>query len=119
MKQLSLKSSWTTRVFPAAMLTLLAVSCSSEPVSKAAGDACCNPGQADNNHVRILTRREGDVTRFFVKNDEYCEVTMTFEMHTLNLNGTAQFPYTTTIPLVTRLQFPRTRKSKPSRSARM
>ncbi len=48
--------------------------------------------------VKVVTKREGDVTRFYVENQEYCEVTMTFDMHVVNLKGEIEFPYTTTFP---------------------
>lgn len=48
--------------------------------------------------VTVLTRREGDLTHFYVDNQEYCEVTMTFEMGLDNLKGTTSFPYTATFP---------------------
>jgi len=48
--------------------------------------------------VKILTKRDGTQTHFYVDNREYCEVTMTFEMGLSNLKGSAQFPYTATFP---------------------
>jgi hypothetical protein len=46
--------------------------------------------------VRVTTCKEGNVTHFYVRNDELCEVTMTFEMGLVNLNGTVKFPCTFT-----------------------
>jgi murein DD-endopeptidase MepM/ murein hydrolase activator NlpD len=48
--------------------------------------------------VKVTTRHEGGTTQFIVENDEYCEVTMTFEMGLQNLRGSTQFPYTATFP---------------------
>jgi hypothetical protein len=53
---------------------------------------------APETAVKVTTDREGGVTHFYVENDEYCEVTMTFDMGLLNLKGTIGFPYTTTFP---------------------
>ena len=46
--------------------------------------------------VKITTTHQGGATQFFVQNDEFCEVTMTFEMSTVNLLGSTKFPYTAT-----------------------
>ncbi len=48
--------------------------------------------------VTVRTERDGDLTRVYVKNDEYADVTMTFEMAVLNLKGNVPFPYTCTFP---------------------
>src|SRR5438105_8115415 len=48
--------------------------------------------------VRIVTEKEGAATRFYVQNEEYCEVTMTVDMHLVNLEGNIGFPYTATFP---------------------
>src|SRR5438477_3240725 len=48
--------------------------------------------------VRIVTERDGAATRFYVQNDEYCEVTMTVDMNLVNLTGNIGFPYTATFP---------------------
>src|SRR5215468_11801027 len=48
--------------------------------------------------VKVTTRRDGDKTRFYVDNEEYCEVTMTFDMGLKNLEGNKSFPYTATFP---------------------
>jgi len=48
--------------------------------------------------VKVTTRHEGGATQFFVQNDEYCEVTMTFEIGLQNMRGSTQFPYTATFP---------------------
>jgi murein DD-endopeptidase MepM/ murein hydrolase activator NlpD len=46
----------------------------------------------------VTTTHEGGGTQFYVQNDEYCEVTMTFEMGMKNLLGSTKFPYTATFP---------------------
>jgi hypothetical protein len=48
--------------------------------------------------VKVTTHHEGAATQFFVQNDEYCEVTMTFNMGLQNMRGSTQFPYTATFP---------------------
>src|SRR5215208_2148706 len=48
--------------------------------------------------VTVLTGREGDVTHFYVDNQEFCEVTMTFEIGLQNLKGNTPFPFTATFP---------------------
>jgi murein DD-endopeptidase MepM/ murein hydrolase activator NlpD len=48
--------------------------------------------------VKVKATHEGGVTRFFVENDEYCEVTMTFLMGLVNMRANEQFPYTATFP---------------------
>ncbi|HLH52369.1 MAG TPA: M23 family metallopeptidase [Verrucomicrobiae bacterium] len=54
----------------------------------------CEP--APETAVHVKTVHDGGVTRFFVENDEYCEVTMTFEMGLVNMKGSTTFPYTAT-----------------------
>jgi len=48
--------------------------------------------------VKVTIERDGGATRFYVANDEYCEVTMTFDMGLVNLKGDTRFPYTATFP---------------------
>jgi murein DD-endopeptidase MepM/ murein hydrolase activator NlpD len=48
--------------------------------------------------VKVTTEHRGGATRFYVRNDEYCEVTMTFVMGLVNMKGNTQFPYTATFP---------------------
>jgi len=48
--------------------------------------------------IKVTTKKEGDVTRFYVENKELSEVTMTFEMGLVNLRGNVAFPYTATFP---------------------
>jgi murein DD-endopeptidase MepM/ murein hydrolase activator NlpD len=46
--------------------------------------------------VKVFARREGDRTRFIVKNFERTEVTMTFAFSIENLRGDVTFPHTAT-----------------------
>jgi hypothetical protein len=48
--------------------------------------------------VNVITRREGETTRFFVENLEFGEITMTFELGMVNLKGNVTFPYTAVFP---------------------
>ena len=48
--------------------------------------------------VKVSATHEGALTHFLVHNDEYCEVTMTFDMQLQNLKGNHPFPYTATFP---------------------
>ena len=54
--------------------------------------------QAQTQAVKVTTRRDGNKTHFYVDNQEYCEVTMTFDMGLKNLEGNKPFPYTATFP---------------------
>ena len=55
-------------------------------------------GESRDKAVKVISRRDGETTHFYVQNSEACEVTMTFEMSFSNLQGCAQFPYTGTFP---------------------
>jgi murein DD-endopeptidase MepM/ murein hydrolase activator NlpD len=48
--------------------------------------------------VKVTTERDGEATHFFVRNNELCEITMTFEMGLVNLKGTSELPFTRTFP---------------------
>jgi murein DD-endopeptidase MepM/ murein hydrolase activator NlpD len=48
--------------------------------------------------LKIIVEKEGEISRFFVKNLEETEITVTFEMDLINLEGSTNFPYTTTYP---------------------
>jgi murein DD-endopeptidase MepM/ murein hydrolase activator NlpD len=48
--------------------------------------------------VRVTTERDGENTRFFVQNNERCEITMTFDMGLVNLKANGKMPYTATFP---------------------
>lgn len=53
---------------------------------------------ADALNVKVLSHREGNLTHVLVRNDEFCEVTMTFEMGLMNLKASTNFPCTVTLP---------------------
>jgi murein DD-endopeptidase MepM/ murein hydrolase activator NlpD len=55
-------------------------------------------GRPKTDSVTVITKREGDVTHFYIKNDELCEVTVTFEMGLNNLAANKQLPCTATYP---------------------
>lgn len=83
--------------YPCLLLTLLASSLS----ALAAGDdvqGSASEVAAQQKMVQVTTRREGEQTRFLVDNQEYSEITMTFDMKLVNLKGDVQFPYTVTFP---------------------
>jgi murein DD-endopeptidase MepM/ murein hydrolase activator NlpD len=48
--------------------------------------------------VKVTTRKEGNLTHFFVENLEAGDVTATFSVGLDNLKGTVKFPYTSTYP---------------------
>jgi murein DD-endopeptidase MepM/ murein hydrolase activator NlpD len=56
----------------------------------------CGAVATDKTAVKIFTKREGEVTRFYVENQELSEVTMTFDFHVVNLKAEVPFPYTAT-----------------------
>jgi len=64
------------------------------PIHEPAGKA----EATENKRVRVVTRRDGDVTHFLVENLERTEVTMTFNFDLGNLKSTVDFPFTATIP---------------------
>jgi murein DD-endopeptidase MepM/ murein hydrolase activator NlpD len=69
----------------------------------AAGDTEAAQGNisavtAEAKAVKVSIKREGDVTRFYVENDELCEITMTFEMGLVNLKSSLPIPATMTFP---------------------
>lgn len=84
------------RLVVAALWLVTALSGPAAPRSAPGGGYC--ETSAAKTAVRITTTREGGSTHFFVENDEYCEVTMTFEMSLSNMKANTQFPYTTTFP---------------------
>jgi len=67
-----------------------------EAISDADGSAESSAGMACA--VKVLTKREGENTHFYVINQELCEVTMTFEMMLVNLHSDQALPLTTTLP---------------------
>lgn len=53
---------------------------------------------APRKMLKIIVEKEGETSRFFVKNLEETEITVTFEMDLVNLKGSTNFPYTATYP---------------------
>jgi murein DD-endopeptidase MepM/ murein hydrolase activator NlpD len=56
------------------------------------------PPRPDNLAVKVMTKRDGALTHFYVDNEELSEVTMTFDLNLVNLKGTTDFPRTITFP---------------------
>jgi len=77
-------------------LTLIVCACRNvrPPVAPAAGKATTSASKL----VHVVTRREGEVTRFFVENQERAEVTMTFDFGLTNMKPSKEFPLTATVP---------------------
>src|SRR5258706_11459790 len=48
--------------------------------------------------VKVITKKDGEITRFLVENLEAGEVTATFEVAPENLKGSVAFPYTAVYP---------------------
>lgn len=62
---------------------------------------CASPlvaQETQSKAVKIITKREGNSTRFYVHNLEQTEVTVTFELESVNLKGSVPLPYTGTFP---------------------
>ena len=79
-----------------ALLLLLGSTGASRPAAATHGSA--SEVSTETNAVSITTRREGDVTHFYVENKEFSEITMTFEMSLVEMTSEVSFPYTTVIP---------------------
>jgi hypothetical protein len=54
--------------------------------------------ESTNKLVRVVTKRDGELTRFFVENLEPSEVTATFELKLTNLKSSVGSSYTATYP---------------------
>jgi murein DD-endopeptidase MepM/ murein hydrolase activator NlpD len=62
---------------------------------------CVSGTQGDSparKAFQVFTKRDGNLTRFFVDNREASEVTATFELQMLNLKGSQTFPFSATYP---------------------
>ena len=79
------------------LLALVAVA-SGQALSVASTSGCTSPKSPEAKAVKVTTQRVDGVTHFIVENNEFCEVTMTFEMDLKNLKGENPFPYTATFP---------------------
>jgi murein DD-endopeptidase MepM/ murein hydrolase activator NlpD len=86
------------KAFAASCLSFALSSCTGQPLS--ANQPVGRPTDPPplESAVKIMTERDGNATRFYVQNDEYCEITMTFDMGLVNLKGNTPFPYTATFP---------------------
>src|SRR5437667_2803085 len=63
--------------------------------------ACATPNSPPSQALKgfnVTTQRQGGVTHFYVENEEFCEVTMTFEMNLVNLKCSQPLPCTATFP---------------------
>jgi murein DD-endopeptidase MepM/ murein hydrolase activator NlpD len=90
---------WSTHCKLGASAFLLMIAFSSHLTgSCGSGRGSFSAPPAEPKVVKVSTTRDGEKTRFFVDNQEFCEVTMTFEMGLVNLQGTTGFPYTATFP---------------------
>ena len=65
------------------------------PITESAGKAEL---QEEQKRVRIISRREGENTRFLVENHEQAEVTVTFNFDLTNLKSSKDLPLTATFP---------------------
>jgi murein DD-endopeptidase MepM/ murein hydrolase activator NlpD len=54
--------------------------------------------EAPRKMLKVVIERAGETSRFYVKNFEESELTVTFEMKLVNLKGSTNFPYTATFP---------------------
>jgi hypothetical protein len=83
-----------------AALMSLGVAVASPPAKPACGpdDSSATEAPHAQMSVKVTSEREGNVTHFYVQNNELCEVTMTFEMKLENLKGNTSFPFTGTFP---------------------
>ena len=54
--------------------------------------------EAVRKMLKVMVERDGETSRFFVKNFEQSELTVTFEMKLVNLKGSTNFPFTATFP---------------------
>lgn len=91
-------TSHLAKIFAACCLPFILGSCSGQPLSTREPVGRPTEPSPQDAAVKIMTERDGTATRFFVENEEYCEVTMTFDMGLVNLKGDTRFPYTATFP---------------------
>ena len=68
------------------------------PVLPRSARGTMDPGASETKAVKVITERDGESTRFYVENNELCEITMTFDMALVNLETTGPFPLTATFP---------------------
>jgi murein DD-endopeptidase MepM/ murein hydrolase activator NlpD len=90
-----LRSPWTQGLTLYALMIVLGLGRSnSAPIPEGAGKA----EAPEKKLVRVVTRREGEMTHFLVENLERTEVTMTFNFELTNLKSTRDLPLTATFP---------------------
>lgn len=70
----------------------------SQPLLLALCLVCALSADAASKLFNVVTKREGQVTRFYVDNHEANEVTATFELKASNLKSTETLPFTATFP---------------------
>src|SRR5437899_29892 len=68
------------------------------PSSARHSSGCTDPSTSEATAVKVTAERDGDLTRFFVENNEFSEITLTLDMSLVNLKGDVKFPYTCTFP---------------------
>jgi murein DD-endopeptidase MepM/ murein hydrolase activator NlpD len=82
-----------------AKLNFIAAACLLLTAFSCFAGATKGPGEEPSRKMlKVVVQREGDVSRFFVKNLEQAEMTVTFDMDLLNLKGSTNFPFTATYP---------------------
>lgn len=81
-----------------ALSSLVGLGCAGGAAADDDTHGSVGPAIQDIKAVKILTKREGEVTHFYVQNDEYSEITMTFEMNLVHLKSSAGQPFTATFP---------------------
>ncbi|HTL59940.1 MAG TPA: M23 family metallopeptidase [Candidatus Limnocylindrales bacterium] len=81
------------------VVAALVAGCAAPPVPPAVHTSgCTSPSSPEAAAVRVTTKREGNLTHFYVQNNEFSEITMSIDMNLVNLKGEVTFPYTATFP---------------------
>ena len=81
------------------VIAALVAGCAAPPVTTVVHTSgCTSPSSPEAAAVKVTTKREGNLTHFFVQNSEYSEITMSIDMSLVNLKGDVAFPYTATFP---------------------
>jgi len=86
------------KYFLLALWSGLILACLAATKEEPAGPPSPPKARPESSVVKVTTKRDGEVTHFYVENNEYCEITMTFEMGLVNLKGSTPFPATMTFP---------------------
>lgn len=82
----------------ATLSKFLACFCLAASVVPAPAPSPTGTPESTNKYVHVVTRKEGDVTKFFVENLESTEVTATFDFQLTNLKSSGGSSYTATYP---------------------